>query len=169
MTGRILILAPAAALALWCSGSVRAADVPAKPPPLVVVGTEGAPSGGCSTCAGPAVGSCNNGACGRHMISLHHHSKEPFVVNLCPGACFGYFQTQWRKWDEVCPYPYQGVGVGDAPRPALPIPTEKFPKKDGALPEPRPVDPKMKDPKLPPPPPVSGLPPIPIIGTNGRP
>jgi len=68
--------------------------------------------------------------------------KGYYPVNLCPGACFGYFQTQWRKWDEVCPYPYLGQGVTDAPR----LPGTTAPKP-GELTPPRPFDPKMGDPK----------------------
>jgi len=82
-----------------------------------------------------------------------HKDKGPYVTNLCPGACFGYFQTQWRKWDEVCPYPYQGTGVTDAPKrptPALPSIYDRLPvEKKGTLPEPRPIDPKTGIPMLP--------------------
>ena len=68
-----------------------------------------------------------------------------YPVTLCPGACFGYFQTQWRKWDEVCPYPYLGVGVSDAMRTPGAAPPRPIPGSE--LAPPRPVDPKTVDPK----------------------
>jgi hypothetical protein len=69
--------------------------------------------------------------CGKLFGNSNHHKKDPYPVTLCPGACFGYFQTQWRKWEEVCPYPYIGRGLSDAPRPT------------GTLPPPRPFDPNV--------------------------
>ena len=91
----------------------------------------GAPKGNCSTCGNKLLG--------------NHRDKGPYPVTLCPGACFGYFQTQWRKWDEVCPYPYLGAGVSDAPKP--PVPVVNVPRVGSELSPPRPVDPKLGDPK----------------------
>jgi hypothetical protein len=159
------LLTAAIGLALWSPGNARAADVsPPAPGPTVEN------SGYCPSCnSGLAsfvsgLGTCKS--CGSHHSCsscgaplLHSHTKGPYVTNLCPGACFGYFQTQWRKWEDVCPYPYQGTGVGDAPKtPAayLPSGSDRIPTKkpDGTLPDPRLVDPKNP----------GGLPPIPPIG-----
>src|SRR5437588_3273 len=51
--------------------------------------------GTCKSCGAHSCHSCSK--CGTPWI--HSHTKGPYIVNLCPGACFGYFQTQWRKWD----------------------------------------------------------------------
>jgi hypothetical protein len=115
---------------------------------------------GCPTCAagqhGAPAKSCNT--CGKWFTGRRDH-KAPYPVSLCPGACFGYFQTQWRKWDEVCPYPYTGIGVSDAPR--LP---GVVPPKTGELAPPRPLDPKvMPDPKKI----GSDQPPVPMPGKFG--
>jgi hypothetical protein len=145
-----------AALA-WAGGEALGADVvPPRPiapavvgaPPVlgagpVIVEGEAGP-GGCATCQhGAAAGTCSRCA---KWLALHKH-KGQFPVTLCPGACFGYFQTQWRKWDEVCPYPYLGTGVSDAGR--LPGPVVA-PKTGTELTPPRTLDPKapkMPDPK----------------------
>lgn len=175
-----------AAVVLAFGGTAAAADYPTMP----AYGTAPQPAGhfeggGCPTCGGGAAagghwgprvahgsrGCSSCGSCGRapcdttcisNLITKHNNKKVPFAVNLCPGACFGYFQTQWRKWDEVCPYPYQGTGVTDAPKPPSPHlpsvydrqpPDRKGP--GGVLPDPRPV--KPGDPM----PMPGGLPPIP--------
>ncbi len=148
----------AVAVLSWVGSTASAADIYAPPPvagaaPVMV----GAP--GCETCQHGAV-KAHCATCGKFLsLSQYKHSKGPYPVNLCPGACFGYFQTQWRKWDDVCPYPYLGHGVSDAPKP--PIPAVNLPRPSGGgLTPPRPLDPKMADPKksgeLPPIPPVPG-------------
>jgi hypothetical protein len=156
-----LILA-AAALA-WAGGAADAADVP--PPPPVVVGAAPVTVGeapGCATCQQGGLFKGHRSTCDKLL-----HKKGPYPVHLCPGACFGYFQTQWRKWDEVCPYPYLGVGVGDAARPPGGV---LHPRPGEILTPPRPVDPKMTDPKMPDPKKVGGtpntLPPIPPVMTS---
>lgn len=140
-----------------CALPAPAADEPkvAAPAPVYAAPVAGDPAGGtCSTCgkAGPTVG-CST--CGK-LLRGHArfgHKNEPFQVNLCPGACFGYFQTQWRKWEDACPYPYIGHGVSDAPR----RPTPPLAQPGTGLGQPRTVDPKAGEPKK-----VSGgLPPIP--------
>jgi hypothetical protein len=144
-----------AALA-WVGGPALGADVVAPrpvapavvgaPPALggagpVIVEGEAAP-GGCATCQhGAAAGTCSRCA---KWLALHKH-KGQFPVTLCPGACFGYFQTQWRKWDEVCPYPYLGTGVSDALRVPGPV---VAPKAGSELNPPRTLDPKAA-PKMP--------------------
>ena len=156
----ILTAAVAVVLAVWSESSVSAADYPGIPP--AVVGQPNtvaspAPVSGCPTCtsaAAPATGCKSCAASGSTWF--FKREKGASAVNLCPGACFGYFQTQWRKWDDVCPYPYQGVGVSDAPKP--PAPTLPTPGKTGTtVPSPRPVDPKPGDGK-----PMSYNTPIPI-------
>jgi hypothetical protein len=126
---------------------LRAADVtPAAP---VVTGAAPVFVGeapGCATCQSGQGGSPKAGCatCGKLFTGggLFHKTPNPYPVNLCPGACFGYFQTQWRKWDEVCPYPYLGQGVSDAGR----LPGAGT-RPGGELAPPRPLDPKVSDPK----------------------
>lgn len=167
---RSALVAMAGALAWAGASSALAADV-TPPTPPVVVGAAPVSVGdpGCATCQtcqhGIAKSKC--ATCGRLFGSnLHRDKKAPYPVTLCPGACFGYFQTQWRKWDEVCPYPYLGVGVSDAPR----QPAGVLNPPPGGLTPPRPLDPKMTDPKMPDPkkadPKKTGgtaLPPIPVV------
>jgi hypothetical protein len=158
-----------AAVALFaCAGSASAADVYVPPQPPVAAPVYAPADPGCASCqnGGPVVrGNCTT--CGRGSL-IPQKNKGPYQVNLCPGACFGYFQTQWRPWGEVCPYPYIGQGVSDHPRP--PAPVINVPRPGGSdLTPPRPldpksIDPKMLDPKTPQPmPPIpGGLPPIPM-------
>ncbi len=168
---RTSITALAILLSATIGRSASAADTPVLPvrsPVAVAVDPPALPGPACASCtATPGAptrpcgkvgcGTCGKGACGSSW--LHGHSKPPFETQLCPGACFGYFQPQWRKWDEVCPYPYQGTGVSNAPKPAVPPvtgPLDKLPaKKPGTLPEPRPIETKK--------PAGSDLPPIPMV------
>ena len=156
---RLAARALALAAILGGSSAATAADETPAPAPAVAAPALGGP--GCPTCngGGPAAG---HGSCGRLGCGtpLFGKKKAPYVVQLCPGACFGYFQTQWHKWEDVCPLPYQGVGQSDAPPPApgyvapvpqprqLPdvkTPDTKAPQKpDGkgnGVPEPRQVKP----------------------------
>jgi hypothetical protein len=136
-----------AALA-WTGALVRAADVTPPPPtsPVPVsVGEPGLPGApGCASCqggGGAGCATCKHGLakskcpqCGKLNVgNLLRRTPNPYPVSLCPGACFGYFQTQWRKWEEVCPYPYLGMGPSQS--------------RPGDLPHPRPVDQKMPEPK----------------------
>jgi hypothetical protein len=150
----------AAALAVlaWTGPPARAADVtpPAVPsavPVTVNADAAGCDSGapGCAGCQGAArAGRSGCASCGRLFANggPFHRTPNPYPVNLCPGACFGYFQTQWRRWDEVCPLPYLGQGVSDDPRlfQLQPPPT---PKAGAPLTPPRPLDSKTTDPKTP--------------------
>jgi hypothetical protein len=135
-----------------------ASDTPVKPAPTTA-GPAIMPGVGCSSCAAAqsTFGHvCGKPACGTAWFG--QHKNKPYVVNLCPGACFGYFQTQWRKWEDVCPYPYLGIGMSDAPNPPMPklkTPSEKLPTPGGKLPEPRPSEPQKMVPG-------TSLPPIPI-------
>jgi len=116
-----LFAAPAAvAVAMSCAGATNAADPVPSPivaGPAVVAAPEAFPTY-------PASGTVGCESCGRGHISLFHSKKKsaPRAPSLAPGACFGYFQTQWHRWEDVCPIPYQGAGLTDAPpRPAPPI------------------------------------------------
>jgi hypothetical protein len=141
----IFAAAIAVVLAAGSGTNLGAADIPMVPAPVAGQYSQPAttvPPGGCPTCAAASsqsmgAKSCPN--CGSHWFQ--HHTKGPYVVNLCPGACFGYFQTQWRKWDDVCPYPYQGIGVSDAPKPVAPV-LPGISKPATTIPTPRPVDTK---------------------------
>lgn len=131
--GRILGRFAVVGLAAGYVGLATAADetVPVAPAapvadvcPTCTAGPGGAPCklGGCKTCNG-----CS--------------PKKPVVGQLRPGACFGYFQTQWHRWEDVCPIPYQGVGQNDAalaaPIPAPPaVPRSDAPPKAGPGPMP---------------------------------
>jgi len=137
---------------VWPSAPAFAADVTPSTPPAAVAGAPvSVRDPGCASCQtceqGSARGSCNT--CGKLITwdRLTRDKHAPYPVTLCPGACFGHFQTQWRKWDEVCPYPYLGIGVSDA---------QKIPGTGGSigprtgggeLAPPRPVDPKSGEPK----------------------
>jgi hypothetical protein len=141
---RLTVRAAAVAALAWTGGAISAADVTPVAPTVPVVGAPvviGDPgSAGCESCQHGAIRSkCN--ACGTLLSSvLPKGRKTPSSVSLCPGACFGYFQTQWRKWDEACPYPYQGIGASDA----LKLPGAR----PNELNQPRPTDPKlMPEPK----------------------
>jgi hypothetical protein len=136
-----------AAVAIASGGSASAADVVPPPRPGVsVFDTSPVPplpaALGCESCA-PGSGHGHmlkgRGGLGGHLS----HKKGPYPVHLCPGSCFGYFQTQWRKWEDVCPYPYVGSGPAvTSVGPPLPLP-------GAPLTPPRPVDPKTGDPKMP--------------------
>lgn len=154
----LIPLAVAAAFA-WSGSTVSAADVTAPLAPVLSAAPVSVGMPGCETCQGSAGGDCalcKHGAvrskcdvCGKLLgsnLHKHKHKNDPFPVTLCPGACFGYFQTQWRKWDEVCPYPYTGIGVSDAARPSGGY-ANPLPPGSGLAP-PRPLDGKvMPEPK----------------------
>jgi hypothetical protein len=156
----------AAAVLAWSGTPARAADVTPPPNPIVIGAAPvevGMP--GCATCQGG--GAAQHGllkskcpTCGKLFTGTFFKDKNPYPVTLCPGACFGYFQTQWRKWDEVCPYPYLGMGASDAGRLPGAMPP---PQPTSDLPPPRPVEPKKNggSDTLPPVPPGPAVPPVP--------
>lgn len=161
----ILTAVLAAVIALYVQSGGMTADLPGAPPPSAAPfsGPATVPAMGCLTCgaaAGTNTSDCKS--CGTSWFKKH--TKGPYVVNLCPGACFGYFQTQWRKWDDVCPYPYQGVGVSDAPRPPAPV-LPGVPKPGLTIPSPRPVETKPSDIK---PMSLNTLPSIPLPPSYGK-
>ena len=128
-TIRLFSLPVTVAITAWgLSGLAAAADQP-----VVVAGHSVA---GCATCT-TGTAPCSNA----HKSLFHHH--KACTPQLCPGACFGYFQTQWHKWENVCPLPYQGVGLTDAPV----IPPAVVPKTGSDLPVPKPVVPPVPEKK----------------------
>src|ERR1700744_4362818 len=92
---RVRGLAALAAVSL-AGRAVHAADAPPAPAPAAVA--EAAPAGeGCQTCSGDPAGrkpffqSVPFGH-GELKSKLHTHTLN--TPTLCPGACFGYFQTK---------------------------------------------------------------------------
>lgn len=127
--GRLAVRAAVLAMAVGYVGIAVAADEPirvAPAAPAVEV---------CPTCTDGAAGApCGKDtcrSCGKHGHRAGCNPPKPIAGQLRPGACFGYFQTQWHRWEDVCPLPYQGVGLNDAPR-RLPA------AAPGALPAPAP-------------------------------
>ena len=131
--------APAGVLVVMAgvTGSAAAADTPAPPAPAAAAPPAYAyqpaalpPHPNCPTCnAAPAPAPC--GDCGTSYghggkggwlgFGMFEKKAKPMrVPALCPGACFGYFQTQWTPWCEACPIPYAGHGATDAPPPKTP-------------------------------------------------
>lgn len=102
-------------------GTAAASDQPA------VAAPGAAPVAPCPTCAQPA-GTCSTcKTCTSGKLGVFHKPCKPYTPTLCPGACFGYFQTQWNRWEDVCPHPYQGIGISDAPKPVTPSTTQPVP------------------------------------------
>ena len=143
------------------AATTRAAD---ETPPARPVTISAQP---CLTCDAPGPG-CATGRCGHSLFG--HKPCKPYNTQLCPGACFGYFQTQWTRWEDVCPLPYQGVGLSDAPPPAPGYLTPVRP--NGTLPKmPDPKKPNGTGSELPPPRPApgTGMPMVPSIPTPPKP
>ena len=173
LRSRMWLLAPGALallVSLGSGGATAADDPPPRVAAPVMIPDTGAP---CATCNTP--GTVNTGStcttCGKN--GCKHHSK-PYVTHLNPGSCFGYFQTQWHRWEDVCPLPYQGVGLNDAPArttppvaapPALRPPVD--PKQKGSdtpLSKPNPLPGTAPDSSLPAPPKtIPSTPPIPPL------
>lgn len=123
------------ALALALSGvPVAAADGPLLPGPG---GHEAA--GTCTTCQkhNTRLGSdCPTCVNGKYGIGW---KKRPTIPSLAPGACFGYFPTQWNRWSDVCPLPHPGHGIDD-PGMVSTAARKADPKADGkTAPPPKPL------------------------------
>src|SRR5262245_4767778 len=148
MTTRKTIPSSALLALLLGSTDLQAADAPTSPRGPVIVVT--ASSGGCATCESiaPAAGNC--ASCGPTHPSILQRHRSPSETNLCPGSCFGYFPTQWRKWEEVCPASYPGAITTDphppVPYPMIPPSSDKLPKKSGMVPPPPPGPPRVGTP-----------------------
>jgi hypothetical protein len=130
-----------AVLILLGLGTASAADgpLPACGTPALMI----QPGGGCSACevVPMARTKMKSLSCEPNWLDKHH-PLPPRSVTLCPGACFGYFPTQWRKWEETCPYPFTMNYDPLHPEvPAIPS-SDSWPGKNGKIPDPRPLDPK---------------------------
>jgi hypothetical protein len=122
-----------AALVLWCAGPAAAGEGT----PAVIVHANGS----CTSCEVMPMAST------RMKLSTDHHLQRkplpPINVTLCPGACFGYFPTQWRSWDDACGTTPSVPVPGYIP--AFPPTSDVIPGKNGRAPDPRSADPmKMK-------------------------
>jgi hypothetical protein len=143
-------LAAIAALSL-ASGVGYAADATAPPPPPVMA--DPAVATDCPTCSGdPAGRKPFFEHVGHGQLLGHIHAKKITVPTLCPGACFGYFQTKWNRWEDVCSHYYQGINVSDAPK--APIPAAKTPIGAKAPPATTTVPMPMPNPTVPVPSPL---------------
>jgi hypothetical protein len=127
--------AVAAVAVLGTAGGTRAGDHPVYLPPSAPGGAKaGAP---CGPCSSPATTG----------MTARGKAKAACPTKLCPEACFGYYQTQWSRWDAVCPLPYQGVGVPDSPPPKAAAPSPLRGPDDGSKDEKKPDDKKPDDKK----------------------
>ena len=80
---------------------------------------------------------------GDHRLHKHLKPLPPREVILSPGACFGYYPTQWRSWEEACGIAPTQLVPGTIP--TFPPSSDTVPGKNGLRPDPRSVDPmKMK-------------------------
>jgi hypothetical protein len=134
--GRVFGRFSVVSLAVGYVGLATAADQPVVVAPAAPVAVAEV----CPTCtAGPAGRPCGLGGC---KSCNGCNPKKPVVGQLRAGACYGYFQTQWHRWEDVCPLPYQGVGLNDVPRasvipapPAVPtVPRSDAPPQPGPMP-----------------------------------
>jgi hypothetical protein len=129
-----------AVLVLSSLGLAHAADgaLPCGTPALVVQ-----PGGGCTACEVMPMARTKMKSTGCQPNWLDkHHPLPPKPVELCPGACFGYFPTQWRRWEDTCPYPFtMNPDPLHPPIPTIPA-SDAWPGKNGKVPDPRPLDPK---------------------------
>jgi hypothetical protein len=128
----------AALLMLGCWTIATAADDGCAAPVVVIQ-----PGGVCTTCDSAPMARTKMRAnpCQPNWLEKHH-PLPPMTVNLCPGACYGYFPTQWRRWEDHCPYPF--TMLPDPQHPTIPpIPSsDSTLGKNGKIPDPRPIDPK---------------------------
>jgi hypothetical protein len=144
-----------AAALVMCVGlgdEAIAADAPVAPPSLIGLPTPVPATASCPTCAAPA-GHITSGCSSCSKSRMHFPKRcNTGVPQIAPGSCFGYFPTQWSRWEDVCPVQYSGLGLSNLPPPP-PVPTTptvpsapmpkpdvngKNGKKNGELPPPRP-------------------------------
>ena len=135
MSARIAVAT--AVMVLSSFGALCAADGPpgCGTPALMIQ-----PGGSCTACeVVPMAKTRMRTPCNPDWLDKHCPAK-PRPVNLCPGACFGYFPTQWRKWEDTCPYPFT-MGNDTLPPgiPSIPATSDSSP---GKIPNPRPLEPK---------------------------
>ena len=137
----------------------------------------------CPTC-GPTISASSESKCGHcglipTPIFDKLFIKKHCVPTICPGSCFGHFQTKWTPWPAACPqwqagvvgydpnlvhqYPPAGIRTNIEPEKKIPAaentgPGDTTPKD--LMPKPRPVPPRENEtePKsLPPEPKSKGL------------
>lgn len=142
---RMKLLAATAAFAVWDSRDLRAADGPIAYPSAFAssAGPLAPAPAGCSSCGKLGLG----GLFGRTR------GQAPVVVQLAPSGCFGYHQTQWHRWEDLCPSPSSGPG----PLPPIPVLPPNASVPGMKAPDPLPVDPKAT--------PGMGLRPLPVPAT----
>jgi len=129
MSARIRIFTAALVAGLCTAGAGTAGDGT----PAVIVHANGA----CTACEVVPSANTRMNLSGEHPLHKHVKPLPAINVNLCGGACYGYFPTQWRSWEEAC-----GIPSTMPPNPGY-IPT--FPPssdmgKNGRAPDPRSVD-----------------------------
>lgn len=153
-------LCAAALLGLSAGGSIAADATPAPTPAAPALG---APCENCAASQPQGCETCDKGCRTPLFGGLHTHKVK--VPYLCPGACFGYFQTKWNRWEDVCSHYYQGVNVSDAPKPVVPeAKRPPMPKPLGTGPMPTPMPPpKPEASPLPSPTPAPSPTPIPPV------
>jgi hypothetical protein len=160
-------------VSLGCAGAAFAADTAPAPYPSAFAAPGIAPAASCPTCEAAAPAEC--ASCKSKLSLFHKHGCKPYQPHLCPGACFGYFQTQWHRWENVCPIPYQGVDLADAPARPVPainpplIPAKPDTKGSSDAPAPKPSTKPDTTPEVKPAP-MSLIPPLPptLNPTTGK-
>jgi hypothetical protein len=76
----------------------------------------------------PDARTCGPTARGVNAWMQKHHDKKFYHPTICPGSCFGYFQTNWTAWEQACPNwcgdqaPVAGPAVVTTPAPAVQVP-----------------------------------------------
>ena len=137
MSARIRMFTAALVVGLCCGGSAVAGEGT----PAVIVHANGA----CSSCEVLPSATTKMQLSGEHGIHKHIRPLPAKPITLCPGACYGYFPTQWRSWDEACGIVHVAPPIPGMMTPAIPPSSDATPGKNGRAPDPRSVDPmKMK-------------------------
>lgn len=63
----------------------------------------------CTSCGSAECSSCGGGVmCGKKGLKQYptfdsHYIKKFCAPTICPGSCFGHFQTKWTPWAYACP------------------------------------------------------------------
>ena len=119
----------------------QASDMPTGTPAVMIM-----PGGNCAACeVVPRSATKMRSTATKPNFLDKRCPLPPKTVTLCPGACFGYFPTQWRKWEDTCPYPFTTTPIRDSAQleiPHIPPSSDALPGKNGQIPEPRQFEPK---------------------------
>ena len=79
---------------------------------LTLGGFAGTATAQCTTCGTAGGGTCGGGngpGCNHHGGLRQypkfdsHYIKDRCYPTICPGSCYGHFQTQWTPWPLACP------------------------------------------------------------------